>query len=112
MVSLFVYGTLTDDARVEAVVGRRLPRRPALLEGYERVEQAGSYPYVVPRDGARVEGVLLDEVDDGALARLDAYEDEGGLYVRREVVAVADGRRVTCEVYVGSGIIRGARGRG
>ena len=47
----------------------------------------------------------------GALARLDAYEDEGGLYVRREAIAVADGKRVPCQVYVGNGI-REARGRG
>jgi gamma-glutamylcyclotransferase (GGCT)/AIG2-like uncharacterized protein YtfP len=111
VVSLFVYGTLMDDARVQAVVGRRLPRREAVLDGFERVEQAGSYPYVVPRDGARVTGALLDEVDDTALARLDAYEDEGSLYVRREAVAVADGKRVACQVYVGRGI-REARGRG
>jgi len=110
LVSLFVYGTLMDGARVQAVVGRRLASRPAVLDGYERVEPAGSYPYVVPRDGATVAGVLLDGVDDTALARLDAYEDEGGLYVRREVVAVADGKRVPCQVYVGNGI-REARGR-
>ena len=99
-----------DEARVEALVGRPLPRRPALLEGYERIHPAGSYPYVVPRTGATVEGVLLDEVDDTALARLDAYEDEGGLYVRQETVALADCRRVACDVYVGSGITT-ARGR-
>lgn len=110
MVSLFVYGTLMDETRVRAVVGRGLPRRPAVLDGYERLEPAGSYPYVLPRDGATVTGVLLDDVDDAALARLDAYEDEGGLYLRREAVAVADGRRVTCQVYVGNGI-REARGR-
>jgi hypothetical protein len=55
--------------------------------------------------------VLLDEVDDTALARLDAYEDEGGLYVRQETVALVDGGRVACEVYVGTGITT-ARGRG
>ena len=99
-----------DEARVEAVVGRRLPRRPAALEGFERIHPAGSYPYVVPRTGATVEGVLLDEVDDTALARLDAYEDEGGLYVRQETVALVAGLRVACEVYVGSGITtRGSR---
>jgi len=111
VLSLFVYGTLMEDGRVQAVVGHRLPRRPAVLQGFERVEPAGSYPYVVPRDGATVDGILLDEVDDTALARLDAYEDEGGLSIRREVVAVADGRRVACHVYVGNGI-KEARGRG
>jgi gamma-glutamylcyclotransferase (GGCT)/AIG2-like uncharacterized protein YtfP len=110
LVSLFVYGTLMDGARVQAVVGRRLPSRAAVLEGFERLEPAGSYPYVVPREGATVSGILLDEVDDTALARLDAYEDEGGLYLRREAVAVADGKRVPCQVYVGNGI-REARGR-
>jgi len=100
-----------DEARVEAVVGRPLPRRPAVLEGYERLHPVGSYPYVVARAGARVEGVLLDEVDDTALARLDAYEDEGGLYVRQETVALVDGGRIACDVYVGTGITT-ARGRG
>ena len=110
MVSLFVYGTLMDEPRAQAVVGRPLPRRPAELRGYERIEPAGSYPYVVPHEGGTVSGILLDQVDDTALARLDAYEDEGGLYLRRDAVAVVDGKRVPCQVYVGSGI-REARGR-
>ena len=111
MVSLFVYGTLMDERRAEAVVGRPLARRPAELHGYERIEHAGSYPFGVPQEKGTVTGILLDGVDDAALARLDAYEDEGSLYVRRDAVAVADGKRVRCQVYVGTGI-RDARGRG
>ena len=110
MVSLFVYGTLMDEGRARAIVGRPLPRRPAELPGYERIAPDGGYPYVVPHEGGAVSGILLDEIDDAALARLDAYEDEGGLYIRREAVALVDGRRVTCQVYVGNGI-REARGR-
>lgn len=100
-----------DEARLLALVGRRLPRRPAVLQGYERVLPRGSYPYVVPRAGATVEGLLLDDVDATVLAALDAYEDEGGLYHRREAVAVAAGRLVRCQVYVGGTITR-ASGRG
>jgi gamma-glutamylcyclotransferase (GGCT)/AIG2-like uncharacterized protein YtfP len=99
-----------DEAQVCALVGRPLPRRPAVLEGYERVLPAGGYPYVVPRDGATVAGLLLDDLDQRALAALDAYEDEGRLYVRRDAVAVAGGRRVPCQVYVGTGVT-GAPGR-
>ena len=111
MTAVFVYGTLTDEARVTALVGRPLPRRLAVLEGYERVAPAGRYPWVVPRTGAAVEGVLLLDVDAEALAALDAYEDEGTLYVRRAAVARVDGRPVACEVYVGAAI-RGAPGPG
>src|SRR5262250_2795992 len=99
-----------DEGRVRSVVGRDLPRRPAVLEGFERTEPPRGYPWVVAQEGATVAGILLDDVDDAALARLDAYEDEGGLYLRRDAAAVADGRRVPCQVYVGNNI-REARGR-
>jgi gamma-glutamylcyclotransferase (GGCT)/AIG2-like uncharacterized protein YtfP len=98
--ALFVYGTLTDPAVCEAVTGHRFPTRPARLRGYARLAPAGSYPYVVPRRGASVEGLLLDGVDAASLRALDAYEVEGRLYRRTAATAEADGTRVACEVYV------------
>ncbi len=108
--ALFVYGTLMDEARVRAVTGRSFPSRRARLDDHARIEPAGGYPYIVPRAGARVHGLLLEDVDDAALRALDRYEDEGRLYVRRSVEVVAGDRRVRCETYVGAGI-REARGR-
>jgi gamma-glutamylcyclotransferase (GGCT)/AIG2-like uncharacterized protein YtfP len=100
--ALFVYGTLTDGRRLHAVTGRSFRRRPAHLDGYERVEPPGSYPYVVPKPDGRVEGWLIEDVDADSLLRLDAYEDEGRLYWRRPVAVIADGVPVACEVYVGN----------
>ena len=109
--ALFVYGTLMDGERVRTLTGRVLPSRPARLQGYERIVPTGSYPYVVPRTGRHVDGLLLEDVDDDALRALDRYEDEGRLYVRRAVEVIVEGRRVACETYVGAAI-RAACGRG
>src|SRR4029077_19574691 len=98
--ALFVYGTLMDEARLLAVAGRLFPRRPATLEGFARVTAAHGYPTIVAQPGARVEGMLLENLDAGALAALDAYEDLGRLYARGVAEVVVGGRRVACEVYV------------
>ncbi len=100
-IRLFVYGTLADPARCEALTGRRFPGRPARLPGYVRVAPPGSYPYVVPRPGASVTGWLLEDVDAAALRALDAYEGEGRLYRRTAATADVGGVAVPCEVYVG-----------
>jgi gamma-glutamylcyclotransferase (GGCT)/AIG2-like uncharacterized protein YtfP len=99
-VSLFVYGTLLNDALVRQLTGRVFPKRSATLDGFERIAPPGDYPYITHRAGARVEGCLLDGVDAASLARFDAYEGDG--YVRTTVeVTVGHGARVTCESYVG-----------
>lgn len=104
MSRLFVYGTLRDAARLRALTGRQFPSRPARLECWARVEPEGGHPYLVPRLGTAVDGPLLDDVDPASLRALDAYEDEGRLYLRRPVEVLAEGRRVGCETYVGAGI--------
>ncbi|HLK09889.1 MAG TPA: gamma-glutamylcyclotransferase family protein [Candidatus Binatia bacterium] len=110
--ALFVYGTLTDEGLVVVLTGRRFVRRPARLEGYERVVPARGYPYVVPRAGRHVEGFLVEDVDAASLRRLDTYEDEGRLYLRRPAEVVVAGDRRTCEVYVGRAALTAPRARG
>ena len=94
---VFVYGTLTDPDRADAVLDEWAYRNDAVLEGLHRV--VGAYSTLAP--GGSVEGRLLetDEVD-----RLDAYEGvESGLYVRVGVPLVGDDERdgVIVAVYVG-----------
>ena len=103
-IDLFVYGTLTDPERVIALTGKQFERVDATLSGFERVNSPLGYPFILPRPGARVCGVLLRNIDPVSLVRLDAYEAEGELY-RRQVVAVevAD-RHVPAMTYVGHGI--------
>jgi hypothetical protein len=55
----------------------------------------------VPDAGASVDGRILDEIDDAAVAALDRYEDAGRLYHRRRVVVHVDGDAVDCDAYAG-----------
>jgi gamma-glutamylcyclotransferase (GGCT)/AIG2-like uncharacterized protein YtfP len=103
-IHLFVYGTLTDPERVVALTGRQFERVDATLSGFERVNSPLGYPFILPRPGAVVRGVLLLDLDPVSLTHLDAYEAEGDLYRRQVVeVEVAD-MRVPAMTYVGHGI--------
>lgn len=86
-----------------ALLPRHLPACRAHLDGYARVfpSHLGGYPDIVPRDGHRVDGLLLETVDPKSLGILDAYEEVGRLYLRRPAVAMARGQRIACEVYMG-----------
>jgi len=98
--TLFVYGTLQDDARVRRIVGRRLAWRPAELRGYYRtLDPTIGYPVVRRRAGARVQGRLLLEVTARTLAALDAYEGDAYRRVRARV-RLSDGTAVETRVYV------------
>ncbi|MEM4781270.1 MAG: gamma-glutamylcyclotransferase family protein [Halalkalicoccus sp.] len=92
MARVFVYGTLTDPERVDALLDRYDLGSEATLRGLRRVE--GRYPTLAP--GSEVEGRLLETP---GIDRLDNYEGvDSGLYVRVSV-PVDDGR--TAECYVG-----------
>src|SRR5207245_11142690 len=98
--ALFVYGTLTDEERLEQLTGRRFPRRRATLEGFARIVAAHGYATIVPQAGGRVEGGLGEGVDAASLAALDAYEDAGHLYARPPAEGLVEGERVPCGAYV------------
>ncbi|MDQ3830187.1 MAG: gamma-glutamylcyclotransferase, partial [Candidatus Tectomicrobia bacterium] len=76
----------------------------ATLSGYARVESPLGYPFILPRPGATVRGVLLLNVDPVSLAQLDAYEAEGDLYRRQVVMVAFADRQVSAVTYVGHGI--------
>jgi gamma-glutamylcyclotransferase (GGCT)/AIG2-like uncharacterized protein YtfP len=102
-VRFFFYGTLMDADVRRAVLGRRAPRivTPAVLEGWRRVLVAGaSYPAIVRRAGARVDGVLARGIDAAAARRLDRYE--GAEYVAIEAAVRTSSRStpVTATVFV------------
>lgn len=103
-IHLFVYGTLTDPERVTALTGKRFERVDATLSGFERINSPLGYPFILPRPGAIVRGILLLNVDPVSLAQLDAYEAEGDLYRRQAVVVTVADRQVSAMTYVGEGI--------
>ena len=84
-VGLFVYGTLADQHVFTVVAGIKTRMESAILEDYTKITSRKSFPYILPCPGARVDGFLVSAIDDAVLARLDKYENEGELYVRRRV---------------------------
>ena len=95
---LFVYGTLQEDTVVQEVLGRRMRRRPATLRGYRRsFDAALGYPVIRPDPAAVVRGSVLEEIDDRALALLDAYEGRDYARVVVEVDLLGD---AACPAYV------------
>ena len=85
-IHLFVYGTLTDPERVTALTGKQFEWVDATLSGFECVTSSLGYPFIRPKSGAVVQGILLLNIDPLSLVKLDAYEDEGDLYRRQSVV--------------------------
>jgi gamma-glutamylcyclotransferase (GGCT)/AIG2-like uncharacterized protein YtfP len=103
-IHLFVYGTLIDPERVATLTGKQFERVDATLSGFERVNSPLGYPFILPRVGAIVRGVLLLNIDPVSLVHLDVYEAEGGLYRRQVVVVEVTDRRVAAVTYVGHAI--------
>ena len=91
MTDLFAYGTLMCADIVRAVSGcPELSGSACVLRDHVRLCVRGEpFPGMVPRPGARVEGVVYPAVPAAAWARLDRFE--GDLYVRSAVeVELAD----------------------
>jgi gamma-glutamylcyclotransferase (GGCT)/AIG2-like uncharacterized protein YtfP len=108
-INLFVYGTLMDPQRVEAVTGKQFARVEAMLVGFERIQSDLGYPFVLPRPGATVPGILLIDIDPISLYHLDAYEAEGDLYRRQTVAVLVADKSVPAMAYVGQAICASAR---
>ena len=82
-IPVFVYGTLMHDQSAADLLRESEYRGPALLEGYGMFD-LGAFPGIVPMEGERVPGEVW-LVNDHTLQRLDHYESEGSLYLRRPV---------------------------
>jgi gamma-glutamylcyclotransferase (GGCT)/AIG2-like uncharacterized protein YtfP len=100
-IHLFVYGTLMDPQRVEALTGRSFHRVEATLVGFERLASDLGYPFISPKLDAVVHGILLTVLDPGSLHALDSYEAEGDLYVRQVVDVCVGNTSVRAMTYVG-----------
>ncbi|MGE0857645.1 MAG: gamma-glutamylcyclotransferase family protein [Gammaproteobacteria bacterium] len=97
---LFAYGTLLHPAVREAVCGRSLHGRPAILADFARYALAGEvYPAVVEAPGAETPGEVFEGLDAALWRVLDDWESP--LYARHTVeVRVASGERLSAQVYV------------
>ena len=100
--SVFVYGTLMEESSLYQITGQRFPTFPAYLEDFKKVFSHFGYPYIVPSNGSRVDGLLIRGIDADSSKRLDKYEDAGRLYFRKQVTAICGDEKCACEVYVGN----------
>lgn len=82
--NLFAYGTLMWPDILEAVMGRRMAGRHAVLAGYTRLRVKGQhYPAAVPAPDESVEGTLYTGLTPKEFEALDRFE--GREYDRIEV---------------------------
>jgi gamma-glutamylcyclotransferase (GGCT)/AIG2-like uncharacterized protein YtfP len=89
LTNLFVYGSLADPRRLDDVLGYRFggERLRAQLHGFFRARvDAYEYPFLMPREGGVVDGILIYGLDLRDMAVLDRYEDvDSGFYSRTRV---------------------------
>lgn len=98
---LFAYGEFLKDEVLRDLLGRVPPRAPAVLRGYKRVlEKATGFYNVVPAKRSAVEGVVMTDLSDEDLAKLDLFEEASALYYREEHEVEVAGGRATAWVYV------------
>jgi gamma-glutamylcyclotransferase (GGCT)/AIG2-like uncharacterized protein YtfP len=97
--ALFAYGSLLDSDLRERLLGRAVPALSASLPDYERRRRR--HYYVVKRDGARTDGLLLEGLGPRDFALLDRYEEVPRLYVRERVDVIDEhGASRQCWLYL------------
>jgi len=97
-VNVFVYGLLMFPEIVRAITGQQYRTLPAVLPHHQRRGLSQSpgiapIPVLIDAQDFDQDGVLLLEVDENAMAKLDFFEElDSGLYVKKQVRVQADGQ--------------------
>lgn len=103
--AVFTYGTLMRGQFAEYLMGNAEWGGHACLHGYAMTDLGG-----FPGIGESASETALGEVwfvDDDTLARLDRYEGEGSLYIRRQVQVENSYGRLDAYAYIDNGMPRG-----
>lgn len=97
---VFTYGSLMFPQVWQRVVRGSYRFAPAAISGFARLEIVGeTYPGMVARAGAAVQGVLYFDITAADIAALDAFE---GVEYRRDTVDVslASGQSLKADTYL------------
>ncbi len=98
---LFGYGEFLRDEVLQNVLGHVPPKTPAILRGYKRVyEKATGFYNIVPAKRSVVEGVVMTDIADEDLAKLDWFEEASALYYRERHEVETPKGRMTAWVYI------------
>lgn len=84
--NVFAYGTLMEEDRLQSMIGRVPYMIPAVLTDYVRLEPA--YFMCFPHQGAETRGLILLDVTDSEIERMDRYEGHGLGYYERKTLWV------------------------
>ncbi len=98
---LFVYGSLKNDLNVQLIIGESLKAEEAILLNHRKITPKGGFPLAVPWRGNKVEGLLLYGITPEIIEKLDDYEAEGEMFLRK-IATVKIGNDIKkAYVYVG-----------
>jgi gamma-glutamylcyclotransferase (GGCT)/AIG2-like uncharacterized protein YtfP len=105
--AVFVYGTLMQGQRANHMLAGARYAGKCKLHSYA-MYHLGRYPGIVPCEGETVSGELY-YVNSEMLAAMDAYEEEGSLYLRRTVRVLTEHGCRDAEAYIYNRDITGCR---
>ena len=92
MNSIFTYGTLMNPTVMKNVVKAEYKSVKALLRGYIRKKVKGQvYPGITECANSVIEGVLWLDVKEEGVQKLDYFESEGKMYLRKKVSVEVEG---------------------
>ena len=87
---IFTYGTLMKDRSAHNSFQNMSYVTDTILSDYGLYEASdNNYPCAVPVEGFKVYGEIYS-LDKNTLDRLDQYEEEGELYIRKKVIVVTE----------------------
>lgn len=99
--NLFVYGSLKDPDLFFDITDEVCQEKDhAVLIDFGYTDPVFGYPAIESRKGSRIEGEIIYNVSERALAELDRYEDEGGLYQRITTRVIVEKHEIEAEVYI------------
>jgi len=98
---LFVYGTLNNAYNLKLVSGQNFDTEEATLYNYRRIHPESGYPFAVHWPGSKIEGRVVYGIPPDALKKIDDYESEGYLYIRKNVKIQVKEQHVDAYVYIG-----------
>jgi ADP-ribose pyrophosphatase len=88
--SVFFYGTLCHPPLLQVVLGREVQPHVAWLADHSAVAVSdGLFPMIIPQSGSNVQGLLVADLSEADLARLDFYE--WGFVRQRQIVQTVEG---------------------
>lgn len=104
---VFVYGTLMQGQRANHMLsGARFAGKVQLND--HAMYHLGRYPGIVPCPGETVWGELY-YVNAEMLAKMDEYEEEGSLYLRRRVQVLGEDGAYEAQAYLYNRDVTGCR---